>query len=82
MYLRSEEISICQFRNEISTTTTMQELLLPNKMKHLILRIDNGWIKYRMGGKQGMHPIGDDLAFETINYLVSIIKPESYEIEK
>jgi hypothetical protein len=51
-------------------------------MKHLILRIDNGWIKYRMGEKQGMHPIGDDLAFETINYLVSIIKPESYEIEK
>ena len=35
-----------------------------------------------MGEKRGMHPIGDDLAFETINYLVSIIKPESYEIEK
>jgi hypothetical protein len=51
-------------------------------MKHLVFKIEDGWIKYHMGDQTGMHPLGDDLAFEVINYLVSIIKPTTYEIAK
>jgi hypothetical protein len=60
----------------------MQKQLLQKQMKHLVFKIEDGWIKYHMGDQTGMHPLGDDLAFEVINYLVSIIKPTTYEIAK
>jgi len=49
-------------------------------MKHLVLIISNGWVSYRMGNQQGSHPIGDDLPKQVCDYLVKMIRPDSYEI--
>jgi hypothetical protein len=49
-------------------------------MKHLVLTIHSGWVAYTMGESSGSHPIGDDLPAQTVNYLLAIIKPDSYEI--
>jgi len=52
----------------------------PNKMKHLVLRIENGWITYHMEGQTGMHPLGDDTPEMVIAYLIRIINPSSHEV--
>lgn len=49
-------------------------------MKHLVLTLHEGWVSYTMGVSSGSHPIGDDLPIQTVNYLITIIKPDSYEI--
>ena len=49
-------------------------------MKHLVLTIHEGWVKYTMGVSSGMHPIGDDLPSQTIDYLIRIINPDSHEV--
>lgn len=49
-------------------------------MNHLILKVKDGWVTYQMGGKTGMHPIGDDYPSQVIDYLVRIINPSSHEI--
>ena len=33
-----------------------------------------------MGKSSGMHPIGDDLPMQVVNYLIRIIQHDSYEI--
>lgn len=49
-------------------------------MKHLVLTIHPGWVRYTMGTSSGSHPIGDDLPIQTVRYLIHIIQPDSYEI--
>ena len=49
-------------------------------MNHLVLTVKEGWVNYRMGDRMGSHPMGDDLAWQVCDYLVKIIRPETYEI--
>ena len=49
-------------------------------MKHLVLTKRDGYVEYRMGNQMGSHPIGDDPVSFIIDYLIKIIRPETYEI--
>jgi hypothetical protein len=49
-------------------------------MKHLVLTIHSGWVRYTMGVSSGSHPIGDDLPSQVIAYLIRTIKPDTHEI--
>ena len=49
-------------------------------MNHLILNVKEGWVDYQMGGKTGMHPIGDDYPSQVIAYLIRVINPTTHEI--
>jgi hypothetical protein len=49
-------------------------------MKHLVLTIHNGWVCYTMDESSGSHPIGDDVPVQVVRYLISIIKPDTYEV--
>jgi hypothetical protein len=49
-------------------------------MKHLVLIVKNGFVQYRMGDRMGSHPIAEDLPSQVCDYLIKIIRPETYEI--
>ena len=49
-------------------------------MKHLVFTVTKGFVEFRMGERMGSHPLGDDPADWVINYLLKLIKPETYEI--
>ena len=49
-------------------------------MNHLVLTVEPGWVRYRMGERQGSHPLGDDSAAWVIDYLLKSIRHESHEV--
>lgn len=49
-------------------------------MKHLVLTVRDGWIQFRMGERMGSHPIAEDPEDWVIDYLIKIIRPDTYEI--
>jgi hypothetical protein len=49
-------------------------------MKHLVFTVANGFVEFRMGGRMGSHPLGDDSPDWVIDYLIKMINPNTHEI--